>query len=400
MSKRSLIMIGAAVLNSATLLAQVPRGYEIVQVTDTPEIEFRPRFNGAGQCVFTAWDFGSRQTQEIHLYDLRTGVTMQLTDNGLTDGFPDINDAGVIVWHSGVGPVLPGETEPSYEIMMRTPDGNVTRLTDNDFHDTNPSINNGGQIVWNRYGDEPALWWDIVMLDTDGSLVQISEPAPPGSGISDQGPHLNDLGQVAWTRYFFSAHDRVAVLYSGGERTELPDTLQYSGTYDLNNQSQVLWRAYDDEIDDHVLRLWDAGQITTLAGGGVAASAINDLGDVVLTRKPGNQVWLLRDQRVYQLTDGPLDNWYPAINNRSELAWVRVDLPNGDLFVLRRFANGNLNCDGVVDAFDIEPFLMSLLDPGKYDALYPACDPLQADMNGDGNVDSLDVEPFVAALLE
>ncbi len=60
---------------------------------------------------------------------------------------------------------------------------------------------------------------------------------------------------------------------------------------------------------------------------------------------------------------------------------------------------GDLNCDAAIDAFDIEPFLLALLDPGEYAERYPACSSATADINGDGSVDAFDIEAFVDLLL-
>lgn len=61
-------------------------------------------------------------------------------------------------------------------------------------------------------------------------------------------------------------------------------------------------------------------------------------------------------------------------------------------------AGGDMNCDGAIDAFDIEPFLLALFDPAGYAAQYPDCDVRLADIDGDGSVDAFDIEPFLALL--
>ncbi len=60
---------------------------------------------------------------------------------------------------------------------------------------------------------------------------------------------------------------------------------------------------------------------------------------------------------------------------------------------------GDTNCDGVIDSFDIEPFVLALSDPNGYMARFPGCDVSSADVNGDGAVDAFDVEPFIALLV-
>jgi hypothetical protein len=61
---------------------------------------------------------------------------------------------------------------------------------------------------------------------------------------------------------------------------------------------------------------------------------------------------------------------------------------------------GDLNCDGVVNGFDIDPFVIALSDPSGYAAQFPDCDRLLADVNGDGAVDGFDIDPFVLLLTE
>lgn len=51
------------------------------------------------------------------------------------------------------------------------------------------------------------------------------------------------------------------------------------------------------------------------------------------------------------------------------------------------------NCDGTIDAQDIEAFVELLMHPGV-----PACSFCAGDVNGDGSVDGFDIEPFVKCL--
>jgi len=59
---------------------------------------------------------------------------------------------------------------------------------------------------------------------------------------------------------------------------------------------------------------------------------------------------------------------------------------------------GDLNCDGTVDGFDIQPFVLALTDPAAYAAAYPQCSMMSGDVNGDGSVDGFDIQPFVELL--
>jgi hypothetical protein len=59
---------------------------------------------------------------------------------------------------------------------------------------------------------------------------------------------------------------------------------------------------------------------------------------------------------------------------------------------------GDLNCDGAIDGFDIDPFVLALADAAGYAAAYPGCDRLLADVNCDGAVNGFDIDPFVLVL--
>jgi hypothetical protein len=60
--------------------------------------------------------------------------------------------------------------------------------------------------------------------------------------------------------------------------------------------------------------------------------------------------------------------------------------------------HGDLNCDGVVDFGDINPFVLALSNPPAYVAAFPQCDITLGDMNCDGFVSFQDINPFVACL--
>ena len=59
---------------------------------------------------------------------------------------------------------------------------------------------------------------------------------------------------------------------------------------------------------------------------------------------------------------------------------------------------GDMNCDGSINNFDIDPFTQAISDPSGYEAAYPACYLMNADCNQDGSVNNFDIDPFVALL--
>ncbi|MBN2448519.1 MAG: trypsin-like peptidase domain-containing protein [Phycisphaerae bacterium] len=56
---------------------------------------------------------------------------------------------------------------------------------------------------------------------------------------------------------------------------------------------------------------------------------------------------------------------------------------------------GDLNCDGSVDVFDIDAFVLAVTDASGYATVYPDCNINLADCNEDGAVDVFDIGAFV-----
>jgi hypothetical protein len=67
--------------------------------------------------------------------------------------------------------------------------------------------------------------------------------------------------------------------------------------------------------------------------------------------------------------------------------WTRANSPPGDV-----------NCDGALNTFDIDPFVLAPTNPAAYALAYPSCDILSADINCDGSVNAFDIDPFVLCL--
>ena len=61
---------------------------------------------------------------------------------------------------------------------------------------------------------------------------------------------------------------------------------------------------------------------------------------------------------------------------------------------------GDLNCDGVLNNFDVDAFVLALTDASGYATAYPDCDRTRADCNEDGSINNFDIDPFVAMLAQ
>ncbi|NLG43725.1 MAG: hypothetical protein GX547_10795 [Phycisphaerae bacterium] len=87
----------------------------------------------------------------------------------------------------------------------------------------------------------------------------------------------------------------------------------------------------------------------------------------------------------------PLDPAYPEMGTLHVSGTVR-----GSVYVPP--AAGDTNCDGAVNVFDIDPFVLALVDSAAYASAFPACEISTADTNGDGEVNVFDIDPFVLLL--
>jgi len=116
---------------------------------------------------------------------------------------------------------------------------------------------------------------------------------------------------------------------------------------------------------------------------------------VGLIENTPNEIWGGSNDAYHNLKDvitNPDYEWDFAMHTVHGALASLIDLA-GLLLKL-----GDLNCDGTVNNFDIDPFVLALTDPGGYTTKFPDCNRLLADVNQDGKVDNFDIDPFVKLL--
>ncbi|MGE0481603.1 MAG: hypothetical protein AB7Q17_14140 [Phycisphaerae bacterium] len=59
---------------------------------------------------------------------------------------------------------------------------------------------------------------------------------------------------------------------------------------------------------------------------------------------------------------------------------------------------GDVNCDGAVNNFDIDPFVLLVVAPDVYASQFPGCPIANGDTNGDQAINAFDIDGFVALL--
>ncbi len=394
--------IGVALsLASATLgQVSVPPGYYIQQITDGPWEDDPPRINNAGQIVFSRRS-GPGNTGELFLWEKATGELTQLTDNDYVDAYPDIADDGTIVWSSGVGP--PNSSGfPTFEILMRRPDGTVIQLTDNTEHDEAPRINDLGHVVWTGQMGPGCGGATMDVFFYDGSkIIAITRDGVP-DGLANQGAAINDRDQIVWTKFDFCPNPWVSEIWmwdQGVSQKLTGNQVGPTGT-SINSSGLVAW--FVRRPANHAVELWQNGVTWDLTDWGTGPH-LNEPGDVAFYRwhevSSTWQQWLYLRGQFWQLSNDTFWNRDGDINGLGEVAWRSGPTTSSDVRLLRRYDLGDLNCDGSIDAFDIEPFISAVLEPHTYRSRYPWCDMLLADLNEDGVVDAFDIEPFVQVLV-
>lgn len=77
--------------------------------------------------------------------------------------------------------------------------------------------------------------------------------------------------------------------------------------------------------------------------------------------------------------------------------FIETQLP--ELLLTATSVRGDMNCDGAVTVDDVPPFVLALLDPDAYLAMFPDCPLSRADLSNDGLRNGTDIAPFVSCLL-
>lgn len=319
---------------AATGLAQIPPGYEVIQVTQNPYWEDRPRINNKGQVVFYARLGDVETTEEIFLYD--QGELIRLTRDDVRDTSPDINDGGTIVWVRG--------WKEDAEIVLYE-NGELRQLTDNDNQDGQPRINNLGHVAWMRYGPPGCNGWETFdIYFYDGNETQRVTYNGERDSLFNQGVDLNDLDQMVWTEYDFCRNpwDSRIMMYDNGVITPLTSYQFSPQRATINNLGQVAWfyRRLSDMAD--VLEVWENGETRVLTEWG-SGPTLNNRGDIAFHRWRRDlnvwEQWVYLDQEFRRLADDPIWNRSGAINDWGEVVWVSSEFPIGDIRLMRLSEN-------------------------------------------------------------
>jgi hypothetical protein len=248
---------------------------------------------------------------------------------------------------------------------------------------------------------------------TDGEVYNGPEPSEPNASIYDEVEMAQRNAKwAAWLGVNRPQFDGVVSTYEGGRYSEF-------GIYrpSVNSKMRSLDRPFNvPSVESWVVEFYrlvrpidDATPPgTILRGDEVVFVDPVDLDGAALDIQwfldggpiPGETGETL-DLATLQLAAGMYELSVNVVDNTG---WVRDEqarvqwMSESRHWLIETIRPGDTNCDGTIDAFDIEPFVLALLDPNGYAAAFPNCDLRAADVNEDGSVDGFDIEPFVGLL--
>ncbi len=270
------------------------------------------------------------------------------------------------------------------------------------------AINNGGAVAGALVIDDPiygpiehAARWEAGTTTDLGAL----------GGHFSNAFAINEAGLIVGGAHIAGDVNVHPFVWAGGPMQDMGTLGGASGqAYDINDHNQAVGWSNIAGGNIHAFRyaLDSRGNVVSridlgaLGSSSSFARGINNSGDVVGVSDAAAVRW--RDGAIVDLNTliPPGDEWKLeaawAINDAGEIVGTGTHRGAPASFLLRPALSADTNCDGGVDFFDIDPFLLALFDPPAYAAAFPECSLFQSDVNEDGAVNFFDIDPFVGCL--
>ncbi|MBK8915238.1 MAG: hypothetical protein IPM64_11690 [Phycisphaerales bacterium] len=138
-----------------------------------------------------------------------------------------------------------------------------------------------------------------------------------------------------------------------------------------------------------------AESATLDAGIGQSGAASLAAGSFVAPATPGSYTFRLQNAIANTLDSiATLPNHSPVSSATIAFAPQTISFTVGAAVLY-----GDMNCDGVVNNFDIDAFVLALIDPPGYAAAFPGCDPIRGDINRDDVFNNFDIDVFVNCIV-
>lgn len=386
------------------------RAYGIVDLGTLPGGASSEAFaiNSLGQVVGRSYaqdEHGFGRRAFLYAHGTMTNLGLADVTGALYSSATAVNDAGVVGGQTSNGIDQGFLFENGVMRPLHTPPGAIG----SSLRGINAAGHAVGEVVVpvgdNQYEHHAFLYADDQMTDLNPVF---------GQDYSDAAA-INDSGWIVGQTRTDGLNIRGYILRDG-EVTYL-DTLggANSEASAISPSGLVAGSSYLASNSEHAF-LYDGESMLDLGllPGATASTArgVNDDGTVVGScRFPGGY----HASRAFQFSGGQmhdLNEMIPAgsgwslleanaINSTGQIAGAGRINGQTHAFLLMPAGGekGDLNCDGVVNNSDIDPFVLALLDGDAYQSAFPGCAMMNADMNGDNRIDNSDIDAFVARLL-
>jgi hypothetical protein len=238
------------------------------------------------------------------------------------------------------------------------------------------------------------------------SRPNIQHSLHPASVASDSGANAMD-GEFQYGSIVTTARQVHAAMWSGTAESMVDmHPIGYARSWISGaGDGQVVGSAYLGSASRAMLWVGSAVAFVDLGGGSAVAA---DGGVQIGSGPGGGGLWFGTPESYVSLNDYLPPGFTPG---SAVVRNVRVS-PEGAITIVGAGFNApadrsealiwrstgcdacDANCDGAVDAFDIEPFIDLLVNPNP-----TPCAPCTGDVNGDGTIDAFDIEPFINCLV-
>ncbi len=211
-----------------------------------------------------------------------------------------------------------------------------------------------------------------------------------GAYVTNHRTHQGTLDEPTWLGMI----QLDMILYDHGPGP-IPDAdVEYQALHGYNGQAIILAQAVADAMTRY---------------GDIPAEVGNNMNytDSVKFWNYTAAISIRENQRISELGQGSNPYWHQATDlydTYSDADYLFgfniVKMLTGAVGELAGARpRGDLNCDGVLNLADLEPFVLALTDPAAYQTAYPDCNIGYGDCNGDGLVDPFDIDPFVECIV-
>lgn len=342
------------------------------------------------------WHHGKIESSQA--WDLHTGsgVTVAIVDTGVDSDHPDLA-AALVPGFS----LIAGDYQPESTVGEHSEDA----------HGHGTHVAGCAAAIGNNGVGVCGVGWGLnimpVKVSASGSaylsditnaarqaaflgakVVNVSFSGVDHPSVDSAGTYIREQGGL-----LFWAAGNDGQLISGSDHE---DVIVVSSTDALDNKASS--SNYGELVDIAApgISIWSTtrgGGYAAWSGTSMAAPVAAGVGAMIWSADPN-----LAPAEVEQALFDSCED-IGAAGEDIEFGHGRVNLHRAltDVVVIE-YALGDMNCDGIVDTYDIDGFIAALTGPADYAAQEPTCDYWLADSNGDGLVDTYDIDSFVARL--